>query len=86
MADQPLAEVLALLVERAPALREAGVLELEHGSLKVRLAPHVDTSVSADPGPREELPPLEDPESYGLPPGSPVPGFAALRKRRQGEA
>lgn len=78
-----------MIVEAAPGLRQAGVTEIQLEGLAVKLAPHVDESVVAHqqaPAPAP-LSLLDDPESYGLPPGSPVPGFAALRdKREKGES
>lgn len=82
------AEWLALIADKAPALRKAGVTELVLDGVSVRLAPYVDPETQAQaptqPQTREDLDPLDDPETFGLPPGAPVPGFAALRERQKG--
>ncbi len=83
------AEIIALLVEQAPALRKAGVTELELAQgVKVKLSPHIDETPVEDKKQDAEEPVgiFDDPASYGLPPGSPVPGFAALRRARERDA
>ena len=81
------AAYLDRLAERAPKLRDAGVLRFEAGGIKAELVAH--------PGDLRELQekleaerkrtgadvasvdsdydPLQDPVSYGLPPGTPLP-------------
>lgn len=83
------ATLLALIAREAPALRKAGVTELVFDGVSVKLAPHVDEAPAADAaasGARADLNPLDDPETYGLPQGATVPGFAALREMRERRA
>jgi hypothetical protein len=72
-------EFLTSLLERAPAMRSAGILEFACDGFHVKLAP-------ADEKPGEMVPlgkvvdeapvsAADDPLTYGLPPGSKVPGF-----------
>lgn len=75
------AEVLDLIVERSPALRAAGVMELELAGFKVKLTPHVSEGPIVIQGPERELSAMDDPKTFGLAEGAPVPGFAALRHR-----
>lgn len=72
-------EVVELLVAQAPALRKAGVVELELDCFKVRLAPHVEEP--AEQHDQVTAGSFADPALYGLPDGAEVPGFAALRDR-----
>lgn len=59
--------LLDLIIEKTPALRAAGVQGVELDGLKFAIAPD-------DPGwtseqkaePPEDLPPLDDPETYGI--------------------
>lgn len=72
---------LALLIDRAPALREAGVLELTMDGVSVTLAPHEAPPAEPDPRERVEEPAnaLDDELTYGRRPGSGVPGFPRRR-------
>lgn len=72
---------LTLLVERAPALREAGVLDLSLGGMSVRLAPHEPPPAVPEARERVEEPAnaLDDELTYGRRPGSGVPGFPRRR-------
>lgn len=72
---------LTLLVDRAPALRAAGVLDLSIGGVSVRLAPHEPPPAAPDPRERVEEPAnaLDDELTYGRRPGSGVPGFPRRR-------
>lgn len=73
------ADLAQLIVDYAPKLREAGVSSLSVGDVVIALTPHVDQSVA--PEDVEPDDPYDDPTTYGLSPGSPVPGFAALRQK-----
>ena len=77
------AEIVDLLVARGPELRKAGVLELRIDGLRVAFAPHVDAlpDVGSEQGDRPRTV-LDDPETFGLPAGSAVPGFAAMAAAR----
>lgn len=82
------AELLSLIADKALELRKAGITRFALDGLSVELAPYVEPEpqlvpTQASPA-RESLDPLDDPETFGLPPGSPVPGFAALRDRKKG--
>ena len=73
--DKPTpAEWLELLIERAPALREAGVHQFEIGDVKVALHPHYvaqEEALDEDDVPtREQKDPLDDPDLY---PGGRLP-------------
>lgn len=83
------ADLLRLIVERAADLRKAGVLELELAGMRVKFTDHavVDDAPTKDAAASAPAPQgWDDPEAYGLRPGAPVPGFAALRDRRKGSA
>jgi hypothetical protein len=76
------ADILAVidgLIAKAPELRKAGVLSLAIGDFACTLRPaaaveHAGASTAtADEVSSPE--PLSDPLSYGLPPGSRIPGF-----------
>lgn len=85
MADQAdPAKLLELILGRAVELRQAGVLELDLAGMRVRFSP-AEPKADADDQTKPAEPVLtqDDPATYGLPPGSPVPGFAALRERRE---
>lgn len=79
-------EWLALLVDKAPALRAAGVTSLDiHGDrMSVRLAPYEPPDPAAprddgqhqhpaEPGPERD--PLDDPETFGGGVDGAVPGY-----------
>lgn len=88
MSNPTPAELLDLIADRAPALRRAGVTELELDGFSIKLAPHEPEQIQHEATESEQSPArpqslLDDPESYGLPPGSQVPGFAALRDLRR---
>lgn len=72
---------IKLLLEQAPALREAGVLELTIGGVSMRLAPHEAPPAEAGPSDRVEEPTnaLDDELTYGRRPGTGVPGFPRRR-------
>ena len=79
-------ESLDLLIEKAPELRKAGIETLEMGAMKVTLAPPPSElpeglrSVLADEDELSEYDksPLDQAVTYGLPPGSAIPGFPKL--------
>lgn len=79
MPDLSAAALVDLIVERAPELRKAGVLEIAIGDFKVSLAPHQAESASTKAD-DEKMPvdPLLDPHTYGLPEGSKIPGLSHL--------
>ena len=78
-------ELLDALLERAERLRAAGVVRVEMDGLSFQLAAtpaptYVLTSKDEerpldDDGSPSDLDPELDPATYGLPPGSPIPGF-----------
>ncbi len=86
-----------MIREEAPALREAGVLELEFDGVRVTLAPcapSTSTRESADTGEAEKAPakesqpvpdagvsPLDDPSTWGLPHDAKIPGLRRPVKR-----
>lgn len=74
---------LALIIDRAPALREAGVLDLTIDGVSMRFAPHEPPPAVPDARDRVEEPTnaLDDELTYGRRPGSGVPGFP--RRRRE---
>jgi hypothetical protein len=79
-AKQTPAQILAMIREQAPALREAGVLELELDGWRVMLAPPApvlaaDTATDAPSPPMPDLDPLNDPATWGMPAGARPPGF-----------
>jgi hypothetical protein len=75
------ADWLALIIDRAPALREAGVLELTVYGVAMHLAPHEPPPAAPSPRDRVEEPTnaLDDELTYGRRPGSGVPGFPRRR-------
>lgn len=87
MAAKPTPEaMLDAILSRVPALRAAGVSELSVGGVSLKLA----APVVVDPLPVASVtaqdvsaPALDDPESYGLPPGSQVPGFKHRRRNEE---
>lgn len=74
------AEWLDLLIDRAPALRASGVLEVELDGCAVKLAPHVADEHGEEAGEGAWSPdPLKDPATFG----GVLPGFDRLREREQ---
>ena len=75
------ADWLALIVAQAPALREAGVLDLMLHGVSIRLAPHEPPPAASTARERVEEPAnaLDDELTYGRRPGSGVPGFPRRR-------
>lgn len=72
-------DLLTLIVERAPKLREAGVLSVEVEGLKATLAPIQAPEVeSGDETPEEQFDVLSDPATFGHTDAERVPG----RRRR----
>lgn len=84
------ADLVDLVIGKAEALRAAGVTRLELADVTVDLAPYRDdgaTEVTTSNG-QDEAGPVgweDDPATYGLPPGSALPGFARLRNRKTDE-
>lgn len=70
------AQLLDLLIDRAPKLREAGVLRVQlEGLLSFELAPvapEIDDGEDRQPENYEHSDPLQDPATF---PGGHVPGF-----------
>ena len=68
-------ELIDLVIERADALRKAGVRRLEIGGAVIELAPHEVELHDEDAEPRSDryVDPLDDPATYGL--RGFVPGF-----------
>lgn len=83
-----LPDLVKLLKEEAPALRKAGVLKLTYADVIVELASddgpveQQSRDIEIDEDPED---PLDDPRTYGLPPGAEVPGFKALREKRRSD-
>lgn len=80
MTTKDLAAQLDLVIDRAPALRRAGVARVALGELELELAPHVEAGEAqpATPVVEEPADPLDDPMTFGRRTG--VPGFPR-RKR-----
>ncbi len=78
------AEWLDLLIERADALRKAGVTHVDLGGCAVTLAPPpVEMPIERDrPEPAEDLDPLNDPATYA---DGRVPGFVIPRDALDGD-
>lgn len=76
MSPVELGLLVAEVVKRAPALRDAGVLELAIGEVSMKFAPAVvyQPDVTIDEPDPEPVDALSDPATYGLPPGSRLPG------------
>lgn len=80
-------ESLDLLIEKAPELRKAGIETLKMGELTVTLSPPPSElpegmrSILEDEAEASEYDkaPLDQAVTYGLPPGSPIPGFPNLK-------
>lgn len=75
------------IVEFARQMRDAGAVfvRLPEG-LEIHLAPKVEPIVFDEPRyrpPPEPMDPMKDPATYGLPEGSPIPGFEKLRRRSE---
>ena len=74
------ADWLTLIADRAPALRAAGVTELELDGARVLLAPHVpppDKTAPTRQLPEESSDPLGDAATYA---GGIVPGYRIQRE------
>ena len=70
------AELLDLLIEKAPELRRAGVLEVAINGLSARLSPPQRAAAKIDKTPPEQpRDPLNDPETFGLRAGAKLPGL-----------
>lgn len=65
-------ELLDLLIEKAPALRAAGVIVFEAGTLKANLMPADPPEVKQEPAKPSGTGDLNDPALY---PGGIVPGY-----------
>lgn len=78
MTPADLAASLDAIAGRAAALRDAGVREISIDGVVVKIAapepPIVVADANATAKPRN-MSPSHDPETYGLPPGSDVPGL-----------
>ncbi len=75
MNNPEIERLLDLLVDRAPKLRRAGITSIGFGDVTMTLAaaePEAAPEVEVDDAPSGTL---NDPETYGLPPGSKVPGL-----------
>jgi hypothetical protein len=84
---------LDTIIEKAPALRKAGVIALTVDGCEIKLAPkesELPTNLQAllDDATAEHKDthnPLNKPSTYGLPDGAELPGFARLIKQREHE-
>lgn len=77
------AELLELIIARASALREAGVLRVDLGGAGFTLAPAAAVSIGDDSG-EDSKPPvglLRDPFTHGIPPGRDVPDSIEIKRR-----
>lgn len=78
------AEWLDLIIEKAPELRSAGVTSLELDGVCIELAPKEQEQdyLATWRAPLEEAEeyahPLNDPETYGLRDGQPLPGYSLV--------
>lgn len=72
-------DLVDLILKRAGELRRAGVLDIAIGDFHVTLAPHQEEA-EAVTATKPEVPtdPLLDPNTYGLPSGSRLPGLSHL--------
>lgn len=80
---------LDLLIEKAPGLREAGVLNFEIDGCKVELArpesklpAELQALVDDDKAEREGADPMGLASTFGLPTGAALPGFKKLIDRK----
>jgi len=77
---------LDILITKAPALREAGVLKLSVDGVSAELMPAEQTlpedlrAILDDAQGEMDADPMNDPSTYGLPEGASTPGFARLKK------
>ncbi len=75
MTVEELHQTMLAVANAAPSLRAAGVRELTVGDVRFAMDPLVPTiPASAAPEPPQAVSIAEDPATYGLPPGAPVPG------------
>ena len=77
MTKNEAAELLDLIIDRAPRLREVGIRgEVELAGVARFSVGEDERERDADttPAPAPIGDPLDDPETYGLPPGSKIPG------------
>jgi hypothetical protein len=82
MTTKEAAELLDLIADRAPKLREAGIRgEVELAGM-ARFSVGEDEREAGDATPAAEPigDPLDDPETFGLPPGSKIPGRQGASK------
>jgi hypothetical protein len=82
MQSSPLSELIEILKKDASTLREVGVLRFTCGDVSVELAKHApaesdddDDDGSGDDTQEFIADPLNDPATFGLEPGSELPGF-----------
>lgn len=70
-------DLLTLIAERAEALRKAGVSSVQLDGVAFTLHPYQPAPVSerTDTDVDEPADPLDDAATFGLPPGSRLPGF-----------
>lgn len=85
MTPVELEQLLDAAAGKAESLRNAGVLYVEVGEVKLHLAPPELSLPDLGPGDQSEpIDPLSDPATFGREDGS-VPGFERVRQRRQRE-
>lgn len=73
MTPKTVSTILAAITEHARALRAVGVVHVELNGIKIDLAP--DNSGETRNQSTVEPDALNDPLTYGLPPGVRVPGY-----------
>lgn len=72
-------DLLTLIVERAEALRKAGVASVQLDGCSFTLTPYYEPPAAPErreADPQEPEDPLSDPATFGLRPGSRLPGFS----------
>jgi hypothetical protein len=74
--DTTAADWLDLLIEKAESLRKAGVRRIQFEGCEVKLAPpEPPATIVVESRAVDEPEALNDAFTYGLPPGSALPGF-----------
>ena len=78
MPDASAAELVDLLLKRAGDLRREGVRVIQIGEFRAELAPYQPEAPREKPEADEPTDPLRNPNTYGLPAGSKIPGLSHL--------
>lgn len=91
MTDKELAAHLKALTDAGPGLRAAGFVHIEVGEIRANLVPMAGSLLPVPPKPGErkesadDYDPLNDPVTYGLQPGDPLPWDSEDEDTQEGD-